>query len=938
MKTLLCITLLGLVSLFTSASVLAQGQGRISGKVTDETGMPLPGVNVLVVGTSIGTASDVQGDYFIANLPAGVYSLRASFVGYREMVVTDIMVSPNRTVDIDFVLQEATIEGDEVIVVAERPLVELDNTTTLIRLEAQEVSSRPTSEFLSVLTSLPSVNFENGQMTVRGGSLDQVAFVVDGVRARNPLNHSPYTRINLSSIQELEVITGSFNAEYGEAQSGVINVITKEGGDRYELFVDTRFQPPGVRHWGVALYDQNSDLFWENSHARHLQWWIDYPDQWVDPNGILGVDPRSIWTAEQAYEHYMATHQPLTDYANTPTYQTEIGVGGPVPLIQNMYFYGTIKHRSEAPIMGNAYRDRGIFTDGTLKLSYRLGGGKRLMFSGFYGREEAGWGFYNDVFWATTYGIDSRYAYYDAAGYPYSNTNGQTLQFTHLLNHRTMYELKLTRVQAIRRQDVFPSDPIGWDASDATRDNLRAVYRNEEGVMVPVPGGHSNRVGHNTTGYYVRFDDDNAQYEIDGVISSQINKNVQLRSGMNFSTYSLDHFNLSKLPDRIDERVYRPYQGAAYAQSKIEVGGLIMNAGLRFDFYNPNDTVYADLFDPFGGEKKPTRIYSQLSPRLGISHPIDSRTKLHFSYGHFFQRPPYNDYGEGNDNVSGSLNTFVVVGSDFPWVLGNRNLRPTKTISYEVGLERNFWDAFVLDVTGYYKDRRHTIRTIFIESPWGPYRTTGNGNYADERGFEFSIRKVPRSYSWGSFWGYANASTRLSIWGRSGDPSTITPDGVFFDPSGDFIGHNNPIVKAGLFYQTPSTWRGIVGALARDLSVSFDYRANLPNEQLRQDYFVFGGEKHVRSTDQVIDFRARKEIDVMGRARLTPYVEVQNLLNQGWVNFSVFERASTNDQRRFVESNFRDLPTHDANGRPILDIAKYRNLPRQVTFGMTLDL
>jgi outer membrane cobalamin receptor len=202
------------------------------------------------------------------------------------MVVTDIMVSPNRTVDIDFVLEEAMIEGEEVVVTASGRSSSSDNTTTLVRLESQEVLSRPTSELLSVLTSLPSINFENGQMTVRGGSLDQVAVVVDGARARNPLNHSPYTRINLSSIQELEVITGSFNAEYGEAQSGVINVITKEGGDRYEFFMDTRYQPPGVRHWGVSLYDQSTDLYWENRHARHLQWWIDYPDQWVDPNGI----------------------------------------------------------------------------------------------------------------------------------------------------------------------------------------------------------------------------------------------------------------------------------------------------------------------------------------------------------------------------------------------------------------------------------------------------------------------------------------------------------------------------------------------------------------------------------------------------------------------------------------------------------------------------
>jgi len=921
-----------LLTTLVASSSFAQS-GKIAGRVTDaDTGDPLPGVNVVVVGTTLGAATDTDGDYFIANLPTGTYGVRASFVGYQDVVITEIEVHTNRTTDVNISMEESTFEGDEVVVTAERPLVEVDNTTSLVRLESREVITRPTTEFLSVLTSLPSVNFENGQMLIRGGTLDQVAFVVDGARARNPLNHSPYTRINLSSIEDVEVITGSFNAEYGEAQSGVINVITKEGGPSYEFFLDQRYQPPGVRHWGVSMYDQSTDLFWENTHARHLEWWIEYPDMWVDPNGIPGSDPRSTWTPEQAYENYLATHQPLTDYENTPTYQTEVGLGGPIPFLDNLFFFGTVKHRSEAPLLGNSFRERGLFTDGTLKLTYHAPGGKRLTFSGFYGREEAGWGFYNDIFWALTYGIDSRYAFFDSPGLQYSQTNGQTLQYSHVLNNRTMYELKLVRVQALRRQDILPGDPIGWEASDATRDNLRAVDENGQ----QIPGGYDNRVGYHTAGYYVRFDDDNVEWQLDGNINSQLNKFIHLKSGLTFSYYNLDHYNLSKLPDRVDDRVYRPYQGALFSQAKFEIGGLIMNAGLRFDFYNPNDTVYVDLFDPFGGEKHPTKLYTQLSPRLGISHPIDARTKLHFSYGHFFQRPPYNDYGEGNDFASGSLNTFVVLDSGFPWVLGNRNLRPTKTIAYEVGIERNFWDFFVLDLTGYYKDRRNTIRTIFIQSPLGPFRTTGNGDYADERGIEISVRKVPSTYSWGSIWGYANATTRLSVVGRSGDPSVITPDELGFDPSGDFLGHNNPIVKLGLYYQTP-VWGGTLGTLVRDISVAMDYRVNYPNDQIRSDYLIVDGEKHLRPVDQTLDFRARKEITLTDRARISPYVEVTNLLNDQWVNLPVIERSNIEDQRRFVESGFEDVPTHDTNGRPILDIAKFRNLPRQVIFGVTLQ-
>jgi outer membrane receptor protein involved in Fe transport len=425
---------------------------------------------------------------------------------------------------------------------------------------------------------------------------------------------------------------------------------------------------------------------------------------------------------------------------------------------------------------------------------------------------------------------------------------------------------------------------------------------------------------------------------VEGYISRQFNKYINAKGGIDFVYSVLDHYNNSKLPDRTDDRIYRPYQGSLYAQSKVEIGGLIMNAGLRFDLYNPNDTVYVDLFDPLVGEKRETRIYTQLSPRLGISHPIDERTVLHFSYGHFFQRPNYNDYGEGNSFVSGSLNTFIVDGTLVPWNLGNRSLAPRKTISYEVGVERNFWDFFVLDATGYYKDIRNTIRTITIESPNGIYRTNGNGNYADQRGVELSLRKVPSSYGWGSIWGYANFATRLGILGRSGDPVVISPGGVRYATSGDFIVHNNPRFKAGLYYETPASWGGTLGAILRELSVSIDYQASFPNDNLRQDIFVFEGAKYTRPVDQNMDLRARKEVRLPGNVRLSPYLEVRNVFNHQWLFLSAFERAALDEQRRFIDSGFDYLPDVDASGRPNLDIAKFRNLPRQFIFGVTVEL
>ncbi|HET6567237.1 MAG TPA: TonB-dependent receptor [Rhodothermales bacterium] len=920
---------------FGAGPASAQTRGKIAGNAVDaETGETLPGVSVAVEGTTLGALTDMAGDYVIANLDAGTYTIRATYIGYTDVVVQNVQVNPDRTTRIDLELHPMTVElGNEVVVTATRPLVEVDNTSSSVRLQSEEVTSLPTSDLTSVLTTLPGVNFENGQMLIRGGGMDQVAFVIDGARARDPLTQAPFTNINLGAIQDVEVITGSFNAEYGEAQSGVINVITKEGGDHYEGYIDTRYTPPGKKHWGTSFYDQSSPLYWENTHARHLEWWIEYPDQWLDPENHLGSDPNSIWTPEQAYQNYLDNHQPLHDYLDTPSYSVEAGFGGPIPGLKNLGFFGTIKKQSLAPLYGNAFRGTGDVTNGSLKLSYQLGHGMKLVASGFYGNDKTGWGFYPDNFWALTYGVSGRYAYYDFPGFPYSQTDGETLTFSHALNAKTLYQVQFSRVQATRDVGTFPGDSLGFEVNSATPDLVHPL--DENGNEITWASGIP--IGYHTTGYFFKYGDSNVEWKGEGYVSSQITKFLQVKAGFEHSQYVLDHYNFFK-PENLDSAIYRPYQGALYAQSKLELGGMIINAGLRLDYYNPNDTVYTDLFDPFGGEKEKTHLYAQLSPRIGISHPIDSRTALHFSYGHFFERPAFNQYGEVFGSANGNLNTVIVPDATLPFVLGNRSLRPLKTIAYEVGIERNFWNFFVLDLTAYYKDSRNTIRTVTIVTDQGTYTTNGNGDYADNRGIEVSLSKVPSTYKWGSIWGYANFSSRVGIFGRSGAPSVIREHGnPQFPPTGDFIAHTNPILKIGGSYKSPD-WNGIIGSVLANIRVSADYRASFPNKDLFQDILVVNGEKHLRPVDTNLDLRLKKDIDLLNQGiHISPYLEVSNLLNTKWLNLSAVQRASPEDQQQVVDSGFQEVPQRDTNGAPIMQTALYRNLPRSILFGVTLN-
>ncbi|RPH90302.1 MAG: TonB-dependent receptor, partial [Calditrichaeota bacterium] len=230
--------------------------GKIVGNVTDvQTGEALVGTNVVIDGTTMGAATDVEGDYFIINVPPGSYKVSARMMGYITLSQTQVNVSIDHTTRANFQLQETILEtGESVTVVAERPLVERDETSTRHFVQAEEIAARPANNLSQILSTMPGIDQSGGELVVRRGTLDQVAFLIDGMRARNPLDFQPYQNVNLTSIQELEIITGGFSAEYGEAQSGIFNIVTKEGSDKLAGYGEFRWTPPGQRHWGSGLY------------------------------------------------------------------------------------------------------------------------------------------------------------------------------------------------------------------------------------------------------------------------------------------------------------------------------------------------------------------------------------------------------------------------------------------------------------------------------------------------------------------------------------------------------------------------------------------------------------------------------------------------------------------------------------------------------------
>jgi outer membrane receptor protein involved in Fe transport len=474
-------------------------------------------------------------------------------------------------------------------------------------------------------------------------------------------------------------------------------------------------------------------------------------------------------------------------------------------------------------------------------------------------------------------------------------------------------------------------------------DRLRAV--DEQGN--PVPGGYSNLIGLHTTGYYYRGSDNNTDYTLTADLTSQLTKTWQIKAGGDFTYYNLDRFQEAKAFNAIEAKTYNPYEGNLYAQTKLEFKGLIMNLGLRYDFYNPNDVVYLDPFDPFDiyrsqlEEREPdpqvrdTKTFGQFSPRLGISHPISEKTVLHFSYGHFFQRSTFGDYGEGTQ-VSGILNTYLVNDqTPIPYNLGNRELSPRKTVAYEVGIEHNI-GGVVANVTAFYKDITKTVRSVTVFTlSGGRYLTSGNGDYGDAKGVEISLRK-PLSGYWG---GYFNYVWSTGIYGRSGDPDVIAPPnsniqvGTVYD-IGDFIAYDPPRLKLGMTLATPAGFEPLFGILS-NIQLSFDYQVYYPHERIASNVFAEAGKQYLRYADKNANIRLRKEFDLLG-VKPALFIEVRNAFNNTNENIDAVKSSPAEDRAKFINSGFSVFPSTQTDGSPFPDVITYRNLPRRVFIGASI--
>ncbi|MGB9561765.1 MAG: TonB-dependent receptor, partial [bacterium] len=235
--------------------------GKISGRVVDaQTGEGIAGANVVIIGTTMGAATDIDGNYFIINVPPGTYDLRATVIGYDTLVIRNVQVFSDKTTNLDFKLTPTVIKAKEVQVVAKRPPVEKDVTATSTYVTGEEIRSMPVQTVGEVLVTKTGVVARGGDIHMRGGRATEVSYLIDGMPVNDPIYGYQAIGVATQAVQEVNAIVGAFNAEYGNAMSGVVNIVTKEGNPtRYSGSMLFRTNDFGFPSFNEFVYSYNKD-------------------------------------------------------------------------------------------------------------------------------------------------------------------------------------------------------------------------------------------------------------------------------------------------------------------------------------------------------------------------------------------------------------------------------------------------------------------------------------------------------------------------------------------------------------------------------------------------------------------------------------------------------------------------------------------------------
>lgn len=702
MKKLLCFIFIG-VFLFASE------YGKISGRVIDvETGEPLIGADVIVEGTELGAATDEQGDYTILFVPVGTYQVVASYISYDPYTYTNVIVNADQTTLLNFRVRPTLIEVKGVTAVAERPMVVISQTQTGRAVTASEVERLPVTTINQVITLQAGVVQSDLGTHIRGGRSTEITYYVDGIATKVPHFNTQSTAISPSGVQEITVVSGGFDAEYGDALSGIVNIITKEGGTKHT---------GSFRYLGDAMFSSFDELAFGYN--------------------IYNLSFGGPLPGASRFRYFVSG-----EYMRTDAYQ------------QALYFIPSPRdeHRSQA-------RFSYLFPNAKGKVTISAHN-ERVQYVPY------GWGD-----WTSSHRYDLKY--FDQRPMNRMKSWIASATFNYMATAKTLASLKLgvtdyERVYGNRDYVWEEENDRKWyedyrlyaehlipylfdtewlEANDLTFRNLlidSLIPRHEEYTTRDVAALRKSPYALEgrfyTTGdyrYWMYLHNRDYQGRFD--IIHSVGKVHEFKTGLDFTQYNMQNAN-NNLPfdanpfweyyDRI------PYKIAYYIQDKMDFEGLIARLGVRVDYFDAKAYTFAEPENFMNDTIIESEPNYTISPRLGFSLPVTDRMKLRFNYGHYFQIPAFDDMYCTND--TGVIRLAILRGNT---QVGNINLKPQKTVMYELGIENQLTDVFAVGFTAFFKDVYDLTQLREVPAIPLSYYMFFNVDYGSIKGFELNIQK-----------------------------------------------------------------------------------------------------------------------------------------------------------------------------------------------------
>lgn len=897
--------------------------GKIAGRVTDiKTQSGLAGVNMIINGTFLGSATDEDGYFTILNVPPGTYDLTASMIGYSQVTVLGVTVVIDRTTQVKIQLSSKALEIGEIIVEADRPLVVPDVSASQLNLDENFIQGLPISNIAQAISLQAGIE----GLSIRGGGQTQTAFIVDGFLMNDERSNNPYTSMSLNSVREIQIQTGGFNAEYGNIRSGVINVVTDEGEkNRYRGTFSYYYSPPAPKNFGPSVYGPesyflrpflDSAVCWggtaQGSWDSHTQ--KQYPsfEGWnaVADATLQDNDPTNDLTPAGAQRVFQWQHR-RNGNIKQPDYTLDGSITGPVPVISKILgdLRFNLSHQQDQdmfvfPLSRDRYGDQVT----RLKLTSDIGSNIKLTLLGHLGVTQS----VSPYNWKVTPTGTILKSSYSVANLVNSSSGNSILfmpgyfspttierrmvgiKINHMLNNDTYYELLAQRMineydtYQVKDRDttrVFEVVP-GYFLDEAPYGYWGYAESAIDGTSI---GGWMNlgRDESVNTTTILRFD-----------FTHQLNFHHQLKAGLHgvVNNYNIKSFTESpSMSTWRRSMVYdvSPYRMAGYVQDKLEFEGFIANAGLRFEYASANSdiydlTAYDDYYKQGIGHdiegdaptEKSKSVFT-ISPRLGISHPITENSKLYFNYGHF-QSEPASSYRFRLQRESNGLVTHM----------GNPDMTYQRTIAYEVGYSHALSDKYLLNIAAYYKDVADQPGWIYYQNIDGAiqYNKAANNNYEDIRGLEFTLSKPTGRW----ITGFINYTYMVKTSGYFGltkyyqDPNMQRE----YEQLNPYQEKPRPLpyARINLNFHTPRDF----GLKLFDIYLFGDWHLNVLGNYKTGSYETFNPNSIPGVVDNVqwkdrynVDLRFSKSVSTLG-AEIELFADVYNALNTRFLSYAGF--------------------------------------------------